>query len=927
MVDKVLQNDLTSNVSNGGQLALLTNDIKRAVNEIIEGPVSDIGDVLDSSEATKSILLGDETESFTLDGEVIPSVKKSVKDNYDGIQAMVDGQIPYATLALAQAAGEPPTDASGNHKLYRVVGDPTSDNNGLYYWDGSALVKSPYDPISAAQSYTDAATDAAADDLLAALDGVGITQHVIGASSIVSGSVALAGSFVLAEQAPEGKLTSLDWYNPGSSADIIVKTFSRNGDVFTETHSHTITVPPGASKTALNMTVESGEYLGVYAPLNSLAYIADADDTPYYAEVGADVATFTDATVSNGVRLMLKFTVMAVAPAAAAALSASQDSTAAIATLSTSTDARIAAARQSVTVNTMPRNLEFDGNFRASFAEFAIGIKQGADTVAGDELLSVRAFLSGSATATRFSAMLYAASSSTPNGADTALWDDWVDVTPVDDVENHHLYEFASPDQVQVSGDMWLVVRAFDASDNRVNIGCGRAPADDNYDQVQRGAYRAKTTGGWFGINASAALAVGMRIDRLVSEIVTDERKPATRIFGGRTEYPFDNTTKNTFRTIFTLASEFDAVRVIFAASNSAIEIGQSAIAALPTADYSCANADWKMLTFSGAESGVGSLKTGPKRRSLLVSDWIDLESLSRTDDADALPLLAVSALLDNAATVDLIGNPADSFVSWVTHPTRPHVMRATPGNHVANPAGNHVANPAGFTSTANITTSPVIGVQYKHRGSVVSVMATGDSITDGRGESFLMANWAFKDISSRPDFGSKFEYSNIAWSGATMPAIATQTDDMFEVDVIPDVLFFPVASPNGLPTPLSASDFSNVKPYALEIMNRALRHDVTPIAWTMLPVNPEVKDYNASDQHRIDYNQSWLDAANNGAAGFVVADFAAALSGDIDADGQTNMLAGSTTDNIHPNDSGETTLSAVSRRALNAVLKTGVVE
>lgn len=866
----------------------------------------------------EQIGFGSDSESVTHNGVTRATVAKQIKDSYNEIQAMVDGQIPYATLALAQAAGEPPTDASGNHKLYRVVGDPTADNNGLYYWDGSALVKSPYDPISAAQSYTDAATDAAADDLLAALDGVGITQHVIGASSIVSGSVALAGSFVLAEQAPEGKLTSLDWYNPGSSADIIVKTFSRNGDVFTETHSHTITVPPGASKTALNMTVESGEYLGVYAPLNSLAYIADADDTPYYAEVGADVATFTDATVSNGVRLMMKFTVMAVAPAAAAALSASQDSTAAIATLSASTDARIAAARQSVTVNTMPRNLEFDGNFGASFAEFAIGIRQGVDTVAGDELLSVSAFLSGAATATRFSAMLYVASSGTPSGADTALWDSWVDVTPVSDVENHHLYEFVSPEQLPVGGDMWLVVRAFDATDARVNIGCGRAPADNTHDQVQRGAYRATTTGGWAGINSLAALAVGMRIDRLESEIVTDERKPATRIFGGRTEHPFDNTTKNTFRTIFTLASEFDAVRVIFAASNSAIEIGQSAIAALPTADYSCANADWKMLTFSGAESGSGVLKTGNKRRSLLVSDWIDLESLSRTDDAGALPLLAVSALLDNAATVDLIGAPSDSFVSWAAHPTRPHVMRATPGNHVANPAG--------FTSTANISTSPIIGVQYKHRGNVVSVMATGDSNTDGRGESFLMANWAFKDISTRPDFGAKFEYSNVGWSGATMPLIATQTEDMFDAGVIPDALFFPVASPNGLPTTLSASDFSSVKPWALEILNRALRHDVTPIAWTMLPVNPQVKDYNATDQHRIDYNQSWIDAANSGAAGFVVADFAAALSGDVDADGQTNMLAGSTTDNIHPNDSGETTLSAVARRALNKVITNGVV-
>ncbi len=93
----------------------------------------------------EQIGFGSDSESVTHNGVTRASVAKQIKDSYSEIQAMVDGQIPYTTLALAQAAGEPPLDGNGNHRLYRVVGDGNSDSNGLYYWDGSTLIKSPYD--------------------------------------------------------------------------------------------------------------------------------------------------------------------------------------------------------------------------------------------------------------------------------------------------------------------------------------------------------------------------------------------------------------------------------------------------------------------------------------------------------------------------------------------------------------------------------------------------------------------------------------------------------------------------------------------------------------------------------------------------------------------------------------------------------------
>ncbi len=90
------------------------------------------------------------SESSSFDGEDVKSIKKLLAENYDGIAAMMDFQIPYATLADAEAAGEPPTvtiNATDYHRLVRVVGDSTDTNNGIYYWNGSALVQSDYDPL------------------------------------------------------------------------------------------------------------------------------------------------------------------------------------------------------------------------------------------------------------------------------------------------------------------------------------------------------------------------------------------------------------------------------------------------------------------------------------------------------------------------------------------------------------------------------------------------------------------------------------------------------------------------------------------------------------------------------------------------------------------------------------------------------------
>jgi hypothetical protein len=118
----------------------------------------------------EAIGFGSDTESVTHNGVTRASVAKQIRDKYDGfqemvndqfgsIQAMVEGQIPYETLALATAAGEPSTVTIGGtdyHRLVRVIDDPVAENNGIWYWNGSALARSNYDIINIWNDYRSA---------------------------------------------------------------------------------------------------------------------------------------------------------------------------------------------------------------------------------------------------------------------------------------------------------------------------------------------------------------------------------------------------------------------------------------------------------------------------------------------------------------------------------------------------------------------------------------------------------------------------------------------------------------------------------------------------------------------------------------------------------------------------------------------------
>lgn len=384
-----------------------------------------------------------------------------------------------------------------------------------------------------------------------------------------------------------------------------------------------------------------------------------------------------------------------------------------------------------------------------------------------------------------------------------------------------------------------------------------------------------------------------------------------TRIFGGRMG-TFDNTTQQTFHVVLTTAQHFDAVRLIFAnGTTSTATVGVAKVSPLSdlstTSNQNNSGGTWTSVTFAGgATTGTIPAAGGASfRRNFLLSDWISVSSLDRVDGG-TFPAIAVRAYISTSGTIGVVGNGTDSFTGWATNPTgRIHIMR--------NQAGDQVTAPAGFSSTTNISQSPIVGIQYAARGRVVTVMGVGDSITEGRGtykgEGFGMpACAAISDIN-----GVAVEWSNCGWSSASPSQIMASGLDALQY-FTPDILALPNGSPNVSSAPLTAAGITASRQMLYRLLAECQTKGVRPLIWTWLPTNDTTKAWNSSDSLRREWNDTTRQLATQ--RGLVVLDADAILAGADNGSGQIQMLAGSTSDGIHPNDSGNALLAAEFKKA-----------
>lgn len=379
-----------------------------------------------------------------------------------------------------------------------------------------------------------------------------------------------------------------------------------------------------------------------------------------------------------------------------------------------------------------------------------------------------------------------------------------------------------------------------------------------------------------------------------------DQRAPGSigqRIFGGRMgTYPGSGAV--TFQVTAEIQQHCDAVRLIFASTYtrwSASFVTVAAAAISSASDLNGSSATW---VSAGRVSTANAPATG--RIAYVASEWLPVQSVARSDGGTK-PLIVVRCYGGVDATLPVVGNGTDSFTNWAARTDgRRWVMREQ--------SGDQITTPTGFTSTTNTSQSPIVGIQYLSRGKVINVAGVGDSITDGRG-TYLGQGFILPACASLSSDAAAIEYSNFGWSGQTAAIFAERAIDILQSDFVrPDVLVMPSQSPND-PTPVSAAGIAAAKVRRSRVLAECARYGVVPVLWTMLPVNSSVADYGSDDANRVADNASVVAL---GSRAMLVADTATAFSGATDGDGQVAIASGLTTDNIHPNDAGNTALTAV---------------
>lgn len=407
------------------------------------------------------------------------------------------------------------------------------------------------------------------------------------------------------------------------------------------------------------------------------------------------------------------------------------------------------------------------------------------------------------------------------------------------------------------------------------------------------------------------------------SRVMARRGNRGMRLFAGRAATAFsDGGTAKTHHCVVSTALPFDAVQVVLSACNSgAVAVTSAAVCPVPAeSDLNMSGGTWTAVTFAGSASGSIPTRAGSSRRTYLLSDVIPVSSVARSDGG-IYPLLAIRAYLGTTGTYTLLGasGGADDFTNWATHPSgRIHVMRYNDGDCVGTPTS--------FSSTVNRNTSPIIGLIYYARGRVVNVVGFGDSITAGRG-TYLYEGWGFPACQNLTEEGGiAYEWSNLGWDGAswengaaTPGGIRLMVSDAITAALPADLAFLPVWSPNDFANEAGLTDAAMQTEAQQPVMRSlgALRDaSIQPIMWTGLPVEVSARDYNSADARRRNWNATMLTAP-----GLTCFDFAGAVNGALDGDGQMLPAAGSMVDGIHPSDSGNATLAAVAKAAIQSFL------
>lgn len=361
-------------------------------------------------------------------------------------------------------------------------------------------------------------------------------------------------------------------------------------------------------------------------------------------------------------------------------------------------------------------------------------------------------------------------------------------------------------------------------------------------------------------------------------------------------------TEATTYQIVTEVEAHFDSIRIGLPNLHTAAVTGIKVSVAMMK-DFVSGNwyshpypdgANWQPATWNGAATATLPARLDVEVPSVTYCDLMGHRSVPRTSGA-VRPLVMVRVQVP-AGTVMTV--PFQEFYGWRIdgQPWRP--MRVT------KQAVLGVDTPANFTATATIDTlAPIPVIRYVSRSAGYQYMHCGDSTVEGLGHNTrdygavpMVAN-----LLSTPS--SPVEYYNCGLH-AQGPVTYGKMIPAYVDNVRPTHLFYAPYSVNDVPAGGINSGGIQRLYHELSRVLEAVRSTNKPchlILLEGLPCNPAFRNTGAGDKLRRDIN---ADLHTYGGA-VVPVGYAAAISGEVNADGQTLIAAGLSNDNVHPNESG----------------------
>jgi len=283
-----------------------------------------------------------------------------------------------------------------------------------------------------------------------------------------------------------------------------------------------------------------------------------------------------------------------------------------------------------------------------------------------------------------------------------------------------------------------------------------------------------------------------------------------------------------------------------------------------------------------------------------MYSDWVRIPSVSRIDGGTR-PILMARHLSDNAGTYRCASAVWSTF-SGITG--NPKIVT------IGQSGVDSVTTPAALSSPVTINLLTPDAVQYYTRSLGFSVVAIGDSLTQGYGGTSSIQSWAYTACLGLSTVDKPISFWNQGWQGQTSTNYWSNGYTAIK-GAKPDVAVISVWSPNdGLTQATADAGWSR----AMDLTQYCIKQGITPVLMGPLPWGNITTA--AQETARLSVRTRMLNAWSQGIA---VLDWENTMG----TQASPNRIRSDylNADGLHPNDLGNSAMDqAVFRRVLAGI-------